>query len=156
MKIPTFPCEGGSACGAIRYRLLEDPLSLHVCHCNDCQTITGTAFILSMIVSRSSLEVVQGPSTWTGFEKARGPEINRCCTQCCTRLWSEAADHIVLRPGTLDDISWLMPVAHMWTIRKQPWVEIPNGVLRYDKGIDDYTEVARAWKRPVSVGHKTK
>ncbi len=148
MKMPRFPCEGGCACKAIRYRLTEDPLGLHVCHCTDCQTITGTAFILSMPTSRRSLELTRGEQAWTGVEKAAGTEINRICVRCSTRLWSEAGrDLVVLRPGTLDDTSWLTPVALIWTISKQPWVEIPAGVLQYEKNVDDYAEVTRAWKR---------
>ena len=146
--MPSFPCEGGCACGAIRYRLLEDPISLHVCHCTYCQTITGTAFILSMPTKRRSLEVIRGEQTWTGVEKATGLEINRSCPRCSTRLWSEAGgDRVVLRPGTLDDTRWLTPVAHIWTASKQPWVEIPADVLQYEQGVEDYAEVVRAWKQ---------
>jgi hypothetical protein len=29
---------------------------------------------------------------------------------------------------------------------KQPWVELPPGVLQYEQGIGDNAEVARAWE----------
>jgi len=151
VKMPSFPCEGGCACGAVRYRLLEDPLGLHVCHCTDCQTTTGTAFILSAPTRRRSLELVQGEPQLVEFETAsRITQRNRSCVDCCTRLWSEGRslpEFVTLRPGTLDETSWLSPVAHIWTVSKQPWVEIPEGVLRYERGVDDYAEVVRAWKQ---------
>jgi hypothetical protein len=151
MGMPTFPCDGGCACGAVRYRLLEDPFGLHVCHCTDCQTVTGTAFILSMPTRRESLELVQGEPRLVEFEtRSAKTKRDRCCPDCGTRLWSEsrkAAEAVMFRPGTLDDTSWLVPVAHIWTVSAQPWVEIPDGILRYDRGIDDYADVVRAWKR---------
>ncbi len=153
MDLPSFPCDGGCACGAVRYRLLDDPLALHVCHCTECQTLTGTAFILSMPTRRTSLEVVQGDPILAVFETVSGiTHRNRCCPDCGTRLWSESLtlpDFVTFRPGTLDDTSWLRPVAHIWTRSAQPWVEIPQGVLRYEKGADDYVDVVRAWKERV-------
>ena len=53
---------------------------------------------------------------------------------------------VTLRPGTLDDHSWLRPVAHIWTSSAQPWVEIPADVLRYENNPDDVLELVRAWK----------
>ena len=148
MTMPTFPCEGGCACGAVRYRLLQDPVGLHVCHCTDCQTVTGTAFILSMPIRRGSLELLLGEPKLVEFETSSGiRQRNHCCTDCCTRLWSEGrSERVTFRPGTLDDTSWLTPVAHIWTRSAQPWVQIPDGVLRYEKGVDDYAEVTRAWR----------
>ena len=33
----------------------------------------------------------------------------------------------ILKPGTLDDTSWLHPVGHIWTRSAQAWVPIPQG-----------------------------
>jgi hypothetical protein len=38
---------------------------------------------------------------------------------------------VSVKPGTLDDTSWLRPAVHLWTASKQPWVVIPEGVERY-------------------------
>ena len=35
---------GGCACGSIRYQLLDKPMFVHCCHCDDCQRLTGSAF----------------------------------------------------------------------------------------------------------------
>jgi hypothetical protein len=37
-----------------------------------------------------------------------------------------------VKPGTLDDTSWLTPTLHVWTGSKQPWVVIPKGVARFE------------------------
>ena len=34
---------GGCACGTIRYQLLDKPMFVHCCHCDDCQRLTGSA-----------------------------------------------------------------------------------------------------------------
>jgi len=148
--LPAFPVEGGCACGAVRYRLLEDPLELHACHCTDCQRLTGSAFVLSMPVRRPAVELLRGEPARVEFETVSGiPRCERYCPACGTRIWSEPQhypDLLTLRPGTLDDTSWLRPIAHIWTHSAQPWVTIPDDVLRYEKEPDDALKLVRAWK----------
>jgi hypothetical protein len=35
---------------------------------------------------------------------------------------------VTLKPGTLDDTSWLEPGGHFWTSTKQPWVAIGDAM----------------------------
>jgi hypothetical protein len=61
-----------------------------------------------------------GRSSETGF-----------CPDCGTQIYGRPEwrpDTIVVKPGTLDDRSWIRPDIHIWTSRKQPWVTIPDGV----------------------------
>jgi hypothetical protein len=148
--MPTFPCEGGCVCGAVRYRLLEDPLELHVCHCTDCQQLTGSAFALSMSIRREALEVVRGEPARMAFQTLDGVQRRDWrCGACGSRLWGQPPRYpalLTLRPGTLDDTSWARPSAHIWTRSAQPWVRIPDDVLRYEQNPDDDLELVRAWK----------
>jgi len=150
--IPTFPCPGGCACGAVRYRLLEDAIELHACHCTDCQIITGSAFIMSMIVKRSSLALVRGELQ--RVEYVTPSDIRRTdqrCPDCGVRLWGESRsfpDLLTLRPGTLDDTSWCEPTSHIWTRSAQPWVTIPSHTLNYREqpGPEEQLAAVRAWR----------
>jgi hypothetical protein len=54
------------------------------------------------------------------------------CEKCGTRVYhtsesNRAAGIVSIKPGTLDDTSWLMPLAHIWTVRAQPWMQIASG-----------------------------
>lgn len=150
MSRPDFPCPGGCACGAIRYQLLGDPLELHVCHCSDCQRVSGSAFVLSMVTARDSVELLSGDPTVCEFETPEGIHRKELrCPDCGSRLWSEPnglPSLVTLRPGTLDDHDWLHPIAHIWTKSAQPWVEIPPDVLTYDGNPPDPIALVRAWR----------
>ena len=50
------------------------------------------------------------------------------CARCGTRIYHRGAWGMSIKAGTLDDTSGLVPRAHYWTKRKQPWVVIPEGV----------------------------
>lgn len=154
MPRPGYPCHGGCVCGAVRYRLLEEPLELHVCHCTDCQRLTGTAFVLTMAIQRPSLEVERGETQVLSFETPEGiARRDHRCPGCGSRLWSEPPklpEILSLRPGTLDDTSWLRPIAHIWTASAQPWVPVPEpseDLLVYERQPEDDMELVRAWRR---------
>ena len=152
---PSFPVEGGCPCGAVRYRLLEDPLELHVCHCMDFQRASGSAFVMTMSAPRQALEVVQGRLATVSYETVEGfPRCDERGAVCYARLWSQNTRYpeiVAIRPGTFDDTSWLEPIAHLWTIRAQPFVVIPKGVLRFDRNPADDLDLVRAWKGTASL-----
>jgi len=145
------PADGGCFCGAVRYRLSQEPLTLYACHCTDCQRHTGGSFALFMVVPRDGLEVLQGePSRYAvtfpnGLEK-----YGRFCPRCGSVLWGEPVKFpqiVTVRPGTLDVTSGLAPIAHIWTRSAQPWVAIPTGTLRFETQPEDWMALVTAWQR---------
>ena len=149
--MPDFPQPGGCLCGAVRYALREDPVTLYVCHCTDCQTESGASFTLSMIVRRETVEVHAGRPRASEVELPDGRRKGgHACPRCTTRLFgpSRIEPLWILAPGTLDDTSWVHPVAHIWTRSAQPWIEIPAGVPRFEQAADDAgtRAMVRAWR----------
>jgi len=148
-RVPDFPREGGCLCGDVRYRLVEDPIGLHACHCPNCQTRTGSAFGMTMVVQDESAEILQGELELHSFTTRDGlAKRTRSCPNCGTCVWGEIGDTglIALQPGTLDDTAWLEPVAHIFMSRAQPWMKTPAGVLDYERQPDDELALVRAWK----------
>ncbi len=151
-----FPQHGGCFCGEVRYTLSEDPLTLYACHCTDCQRQTGSSFVLSMVVRRKALEVLRGELREYSLELPDGRRKHgKFCGRCSTRLWGEPfklPGLAVLRPGTLDDTSWLHPIGHIWTRSAQPWVRIPDDTLNFSRQPegDEVAALVRAWKERTS------
>ena len=151
--LPTFPRDGGCLCGDIRFRLGEDPLTLYVCHCTDCQTQSGASFSLSMIVRREALQLLQGEPGEYQVELPDGRvKKSSYCERCSTRLFSpssRSADLTLLEPGCLDDTSWVQPVAHIWTRSAQAWISIPKDLLQcaMQPSQAESLEFVRRWKQ---------
>ena len=144
------PYPGRCLCGAVRYRVNDEPVTFYACHCTDCQKRSGSSFGLSMWVNRAAIEVVQGDAVLrvSSLEDGR-VRHDRVCAQCGTLLWTEPEkrpERAIVRPGTLDDTSWLRPVAHLWTRSAQSWFAFPKGVARYDTQPEDFGELLRLWR----------
>jgi hypothetical protein len=128
MKLPVFPVEGGCQCGAVRYRLRAAPLGIYACHCKDCQRVSGTTHTLSMVVRAEDAELISG--TLVSYDKAAdsGRTVRMLgCAACGIKIWNEplSSPHLkVMKPGTLDDMSWARPVGAIWTDSAMPWTVI--------------------------------
>jgi hypothetical protein len=146
-----FPQLGGCLCGEVRYSLDEDPVTLYVCHCTDCQRQTGSSFALSLIVRREAFRFVRGKPGEASIEMPDG-RLKRFhfCPRCHTRFGgpSSVSGLAVIEPGTLDDTSWLQPVGNIWTRSAQPWVAIPESELSFEREPqgDAWLSLVRAWK----------
>jgi hypothetical protein len=119
---------GGCQCGAARYEIEGVPIRVYACHCTICQRQSGSAFAMAAIFPREGFRLAGVAPAH--FVRAGHGRRFRChfCPRCGTRLWhqwfTEAGDmpFLSLKPGTLDDTSWLRPGCHVWTQHAQPWV----------------------------------
>lgn len=127
--------QGGCQCGKVRYEIRAKPLTLYACHCTECQRQTGSAFGMSMSVPRDAVYILQGePQPWSRGSASGREVICFFCRECGTRLFHQPTrnPHITnIKPGTLDDTSWLQPVANLWTRSAQPWVHCNTALLNY-------------------------
>ena len=144
------PYSGQCLCGAIKYRVLREPLTLYACHCTDCQRRTGSAFALSMIVRPEDVELLAGQTTGYSATLSNGrTKCGQMCAACGTRLWGTPVKYagiFIVQPGTLDQPCQLAPVAHLWVSEAQPWIKLPPGVPIFETQPSDPRELTRLWK----------
>ena len=124
MKLPAFPVSGGCACGAVRYSLKEAPLSVYLCHCTRCQAYGGVG-TLAVLARRSDVELSGNDAVKHDEPTDSGRMAEMFfCPHCHVRVFHTPNDRtlLTLMGGTLDDPTWLAPVAHIFTRRKQTGV----------------------------------
>ncbi len=122
---------GGCQCGAVRYTLTSDPVRLVACHCKECQRQSGSAFGMSMMVKTDDFTVTGPTKRFTRIADSGAENTGVFCPACGVRIYhipKYAAGVLVLKPGTLDDTSWLRPSSFVWMKSAQGWVPVPDGV----------------------------
>ena len=130
--------QGGCRCGAVRYTVaLETLPRTYACHCRDCQTWSGSAFSQQAFLPDAALSVT-GPVTVFELTNPSGRiSTQRMCGICHTRIYNSNSARpgvVVVRAGTLDRSDELDVVAHIWVKRKQPWLQLPEGVATWPEG----------------------
>lgn len=131
------PFHGGCACGMVRYEVSALPLAFMLCHCRDCQYVSGGEPAAAVVVPRSAFTWIRGETSCFTTIAASGSAVTRrFCPRCGTPMLSElAADPRILavKAGSMDDSSWLKPTAFLWTASAQPWAHLDPTIQAFEK-----------------------
>jgi hypothetical protein len=129
---------GRCHCGDIAYEATVDGSRVTVCHCTDCQMLTGTAFRTTVptlgdtFVMRSGRPVEYVKTAESGTKRVHG-----FCGRCGTPVYSKAIDSSGprgLRVGCLDERALLTPSKQQWCRSALPWASDLHDVPRVERG----------------------
>ena len=127
--------EGGCYCGEVRYVAEGDPVMKAQCHCRECQYITGGGPNMFLAVPAGGFSFTKG----TPKQFARGdlerPVTREFCPTCGTHLTTrpQGFPAVVVKVGTLDDPAQYMPQMAIYTIDKQAFHQIPDGMATFER-----------------------
>lgn len=119
---------GGCHCGNIAYEAEIDPDKVRICHCTDCQRLSGTAFRVSIGTPEEDFTLRSGtPKTYVkiGDNGARRAQV--FCPDCGAQIYATAADGdgprmFNLRTGTIDQRAELKPRSQIWRRSALAWL----------------------------------
>jgi hypothetical protein len=129
---------GACYCGQIRYRAEVDPALVEICHCTDCQTLSGSAFRIVVPAMEGSFELLSGtPRTYVKTAENGNRRIQAFCAECGTSIYSTNADGspqtIGLRVGTIRQRDQLPPKKQYWTRSAHRWVMDLDRIEKVEK-----------------------
>jgi hypothetical protein len=103
--------DGGCHCGAIRYEAEVNPANVVICHCTDCQTISGAPYRTSVAVRLSKFDLHGEPKTYRKVGDSGREVVNCFCGDCGSALYSQrdGADFVYLRVGSANQRAMLPP-----------------------------------------------
>jgi hypothetical protein len=119
--------QGQCHCGAIRFRAVVDPALVAICHCTDCQQLTGTAYRVSVRVARADFELLQGePALYIKVGDSGVRRAQAFCGTCGSHLYAYTDGEgepqtYGLRIGSLDQRRLLAPQKQKWCDSALPW-----------------------------------
>ncbi|MFO1352227.1 MAG: GFA family protein [Gammaproteobacteria bacterium] len=125
--------EGGCVCGAVRYRVKNNPVRTSVCHCTFCQRRTGSAFGIGAYFMEEDIEMIRGALKTYEHRSDESQRWLRMqfCTQCGTTVtWTaEALPGIrAIAGGTFDQPAWFRIERHSWMRSAHAWLAPPTDV----------------------------
>ena len=122
---PAFPVTGHCHCGTEQLRALVDPSRVFVCHCSDCQVLTGSAYRVVVPALAGSCELTGPVTEYARRADSGAVRLQVFCPSCGTPVLAKSADGqglATLRVGVLDQRAELLPVAQLWQRSALPWV----------------------------------
>ena len=118
--------DGGCHCGKVRYEADIEPEKVILCHCTDCQVISGTAFRTVVFVPQSRFKLLEGGvKTYIKTADSGNKRAMAFCADCGTHLYATSVDGddniLGLRVGTARQRGELRPVKQYWCRSALDW-----------------------------------
>ena len=129
--------DGSCHCGHITYRAEVDPDRVYVCHCTDCQSITGSAFRWAVHIAEENFELLSGtPKTYVKTATSGATNHQVFCPECASPLYStslgDGPNFLNLHLGTARQRDQLQPKVQYWCRSAQPWAMALEPVRQLD------------------------
>lgn len=130
--------DGRCLCGFLTYEAKVDPESVRLCHCTDCQTVSGSAFRVTVLVISGFRFVSGEPKSYVKIADSGRRRVLAFCPECGTSVYSKPPDgeagHFGLRVGSLRQRDALTPRAQYWCSSAQNWVDDLGRIQAFEQG----------------------
>ena len=128
---------GGCACGAIRYEVPSEPISMLHCQCRHCQQKSGTGHGSYLTFMQRGTVKLQGDATHWNITGNTGVVKTRAfCPSCGSPVYMTidvAPDIFVVHAASLDDPSRFKPQKVMYSLSGYAWDHIDPALPKFDK-----------------------
>jgi hypothetical protein len=119
--------DGRCHCGNITFEAEIDPATVAICHCTDCQTLSGTAFRTIVKTTEGSFRLLSGtPKVYVTTAESGNNREHTFCPNCGTpiysRLVAEGPTVVSLRVGAIRQRDQMIPIEQYWFRSAQTWV----------------------------------
>jgi hypothetical protein len=120
--------DGACHCGRITFEAEVDPAKVLICHCTDCQSLSGGAFRTVVRVPTSAFKIRSGqPKVYVKQADSGNKLAQAFCGDCGSPIYgSHVGDHppfYGIRVGALRQRDALPPKLQIWCRSAQPWLE---------------------------------
>jgi hypothetical protein len=128
---------GACHCGKIAYEAEINPNNIWLCHCTDCQTLTGTAYRAVVQASAESFKLVKGePKIYIKTADNGVRRVHGFCAECGTPIYGSAVSNpksYSLRIGAIKQREELRPERQIWCRSALPWAMDLSGIEKADR-----------------------
>jgi hypothetical protein len=129
--------DGRCHCGAITYEAEVEPGTVSMCHCYDCQTLTGSAFRANIAAPAATFRLTSGtPRRYVKVADSGARRVHAFCGDCGSPVYACAEvdpPSYSLRLGALRQKNALgAPAREVWTRRRLGWMPHLEGAREFE------------------------
>jgi len=129
--------EGQCHCGQIAFEAEIDPDNVSICHCTDCQILTGSAYRVTAHVPAAHFVLRSGtPKIYIKIAETGNQRAHGFCANCGTPIYATDVNEprsYGIRVGTLKQRSDLAPRKQIWYRSALSWVTDLRAIRQIDR-----------------------
>lgn len=124
--------DGGCHCGNITFEAEVDPEKVILCHCTDCQSMSGAPMNANVMVPETDFTLKTGTlKMYVKTAESGNPRAQMFCPDCGSRIYATSPDAPAdggprifgIRLGCVNQRAELPPKRQIWHRSAQPWIE---------------------------------
>ena len=115
---------GTCHCGQISFAAEIDPAQVVVCHCTDCQVLSGSPFRAVAEAPIGTFNIRGSPKSYV-FTQHGIRMAQVFCPECGTPLYATAQENstaVIIRLGCVEQRAQLTPAIQIWQGSALPWL----------------------------------
>jgi hypothetical protein len=117
--------DGACHCGLISFGAEIDPTRVMICHCTDCQVLSGSPFRVSVAAPIETFVLHGQPKSYVKVAESGNRRAQLFCPECATPLFAmapENATSVIIRLGCVKQRAQLVPAVQVWQRSSMPWL----------------------------------
>jgi hypothetical protein len=119
--------DGRCHCGLVSFEAEIDPEAVGVCHCTDCQQLTGSPYRVTVLCSSDRIRLTGKPSKVYAKRGDNGcMRLQHFCPNCGSPLFTSGEAEPIkewgIRWGSIRQRDQLKPVRQIWCRSAAPWI----------------------------------
>ena len=125
--------EGSCNCGDVTVECAGKPVYIGMCHCENCQKRTGSAFGLTAWFEKSQIQVHGSLKTYETIEHGGIETKYNFCPNCGTTIGFEIARNssgMGISVGCFTNPEFPKPTVSFYEKDRHPWVRVPDDINR--------------------------
>ena len=129
--------DGGCLCGAIRFEAEIDPLTVGICHCSDCQNLSGSPYRAMVPAHADAFKLYGTPAIYVKVAESGTRRAQAFCPICGSSIYASAPENPLtysIRIGAIRQRHELgAPIRQIWCSSAIPWALSLNDVPKFDR-----------------------
>ena len=118
--------DGQCHCGFVTYEAEIDPENVSICHCTDCQRLTGSPYRVTVSVPREAVRLTKNPpKLYTKTAENGRKRLQYFCPECGSPLFTAGTDKDAevwgIRWGSINQRAGLKPKSQIWCDSALDW-----------------------------------
>ncbi|HLG84226.1 MAG TPA: GFA family protein [Bradyrhizobium sp.] len=119
--------DGQCHCGRVRFEADIDQGAVSICHCTDCQSLTGSPFRVTVICPGSHVHITGQPKIYAKAGDNGRVRYQHFCGDCGSPLFTsgegEHTDEWGIRWGAIRQRAALEPARQIWCPSAVLWLD---------------------------------
>ncbi|MDG1996280.1 MAG: GFA family protein [Emcibacteraceae bacterium] len=126
--------KGGCLCGQVSFTLKDEFETFNICHCKQCQQMSGPAHMSNLFTKVDNIEWLSGEDNIVTYDMPGREVRNSFCGKCgCNLPYITVSSRVLLVPsGCLEDEPTVKPEQVIFWGERKPWYDELEKVEKFE------------------------